>query len=120
MRTFRTKRRWALVIGATALSVLVIGTIKVSVPPHLEGQFTAQGQISQCTFKAIGRGGGEFFMSVTLDAPTTPLLRFNGSSSQRDSYEGMCDRKPVVRVTYHAVKRIIGPVRFWIDHVAEV
>ena len=112
-------KTYALIAGAVVLAVLLVGTIKIDVPPNLQGALVAQGHITHCDFQRIGRHGGEFFMGVTVDTPGTPILRFNAPNSKRGGYEAMCARKPAIRVTYHAVKRIFGPVRFWIDHVAE-
>ena len=117
MTVFRNK--YALVFAALVAAALVFGTVKLEVPPHLQGELFAQGRIEQCEFQRIGRHGGQFFMGVTLDAPGAPYLRFNAASSERDRYEAMCARKPQVRITYHAIKRLAGPVRFWILHVAE-
>ena len=111
--------KYALILVALVLVALVYGTVKLDVPPHLQGTLIAQGRIDKCEFQRIGRHGGEFFMGVTLDAPETPYLRFNAPSSERDRYEAMCARKPAVRITYHAVRRILSPVRFWIQQVTE-
>ena len=113
------RNKYALAFAALVAAALVFGTVKLKVPPHLQGQLLAQGRIEQCEFRRIGRHGDQFFMGVTLHTPGTPYLRFNAPSSERDRYEAMCARKPTVRITYHAIKRLLGPVRFWIQDVAE-
>ena len=79
----------------------------------------AQGRVTDCEFRDLGRYNSQFFMGVTLDTPSTPYLRFNGPARERKDYEAMCSRKPAVHVYYHAVKRVLGPVRFWIDRISE-
>jgi hypothetical protein len=117
MTVFRKKFAWAF--AALVAAALVFGTVKLEVPPHLRGELVAQGRIKECEFQRIGRHGGEFFMGVTLETPGSPYLRLNGPSSERATYEALCARKPVVRITYRAIKRLAGPIRFWILNVAE-
>lgn len=122
-RALYIKPRWkkyAVACAAAMAAVLAVGAIKVDVPTDLRGTLVAEGRIVHCDFQRIGRRGGEFFMGVTLDTPGVPLLRFNGPSSERSRYEAMCTRQPDVRIAYHAVKRVLGPVRFWIDDLSEV
>ncbi|MBD9480507.1 hypothetical protein [Pseudoxanthomonas sp. PXM02] len=108
-----------MIFAVVVIAILMIGAIKTDVPAHLQGSLVIQGRIVDCDFQQIGRRGGDFFMGIRLDEPAAPYLRFNGRRSERSVYEALCARKPTVRVTYHAVKRIIGPVRFWIDDVVE-
>ncbi len=113
------RKKYVLAAVAAMVGVLVIGTIKIEVPRHLQGELVAHGRITHCDFRRLGRHGGEFFMGVTIDSAGTPYLRFQGRSAEKHRYEAMCARRPAVRITYHAVKRVFGPVRFWIDRVSE-
>ena len=117
MTVFRKK--YALAFAALVAAALFFVTVKLEVPPHLQGDLVANGRIEQCEFHSIGRHGGEFFMGVELDTPGIPYLRFNGPNSERENYEALCARRPVVRITYYAIKRVAGPIRFWISNVAE-
>ena len=116
-------RRWKWLTRGGAISVailMLVSIIKVEVPANLRGPLVAHGRISHCDFQSIGLRGGEFFLGVTLDAPEAPYLRFNARISEREFYEDLCARKPTVRITYRAIKRVLGPVGFWIDRVTEV
>lgn len=106
--------------AACLLAVLVVGNIKISVPSELQGTLMAQGRIAHCDFQNIGgRHGSEFFLGITLDTPGAPYLRFSTRRAERDRYKKMCSRKPEVEIAYRAVKRVIGPVRFWIEQIEE-
>ncbi|GAB2513294.1 hypothetical protein GCM10027084_28890 [Pseudoxanthomonas sangjuensis] len=104
---------------AIALGLLAIGNIRIDAPEGLRGTLEAQGRVTNCEFRGLGRYSSQYFMGLTLDTPSTPYLRFNGPTKERKNYEAMCSRKPVVHVYYHAVKRVFGPVRFWIDRISE-
>jgi hypothetical protein len=113
------RKKYLYALGALAVGLLAIGNIKIDAPASLRGKLEAQGRITDCDFQGLGRYNSQFFMGVTLDTPGTPLLRFNGPSRERKTFEAMCSRKPAVRVYYHAIKRVLGPVRFWIDNISE-
>lgn len=101
------------------MALLFIGIIEIDVPPHLQGELATQGRISDCDFRRLVRHGGEVFVGMTIDTPGAPYLRLQARSEDREKYEAMCARRPLVRVTYHAVQRVFGPVRFWIDRIDE-
>ena len=116
MATSRWKK-YTLILAAIGAATLAIGNIRVAVPAKFQGLLVAQGRIAHCDFQRLGRHDSKFYVGITLNAPNTPLLRLNAERSERVRYETMCARKPEVRITYHAVKRVFGPVRFWINHV---
>ena len=117
MRRFRGKS-WRFWVAAGVIAMAGISVIEVEPPAHLRGVMEVHGRIAGCEFQNIS--GGDFFMGVTVDVPETPLLRFNVPRSQRADHEALCARNPEVRIRYHAVKRVFGPVRFWITSITEV
>ena len=115
--------RWKryLLVGAICLvAVLVVANTKTNVPAEPQGTLNARGRVSECDFQNIGgRHGSQFFLGITLDTPGTPYLRFNGNRAEREKYEELCSRKPEVKITYRAVQRVIGPLRFWVEQIHE-
>ena len=109
--------RNVLVLSATALALLLVGNIKIEPPSDLQGKLVTEGRIIECDFGRIR--GSSFFLGLKLDIPEAPYLRLNAKNRSRGRYEDMCRRLPRVRVDYHAVKRVVGPVRFWVSRIQE-
>ena len=107
-----------LLIGLGCLIVVGgIANIEVEAPADVRGPHVARGRLVACEFSGVS--GGNFFVGMTLDTPGLPHLRHNPPNTQRSQYEAMCQRKPQVKVTYQAKKRLVGPVRFWITDITE-
>ena len=113
------RKKLVLSCGVVAAALLFISIIEVDVPPHLRGELVTQGRVSDCDIRRIGRHGGEIFVGISLATPDAPYLRVQAPSEERDRYEALCARRPVVEITYHAVQRVYGPVRFWVDRIVE-
>lgn len=113
-----------LFLALIAISLTVIN-IEVDPPPQYRQPMFAEGRIRQCEMAGISSrkvdaaGLGKHFVGLTLDSPDTPLLRVNIPSDQLPWYESVCTRKARVRVEYTAKKRLVGPVRFWIQGIEE-
>ncbi|OOG49802.1 hypothetical protein B0E50_04220 [Rhodanobacter sp. C01] len=102
------------------IAVLSIINIKRDPPPELQGSLFAHGHIVQCNFENLSRSNNsQFFLGITLDAPSAPYLRLNPNNSERGKYESLCQRKAAVHVTYQAIQRLVGPIRFWVKDIVE-
>lgn len=113
-----------LMLAVIGIPLTVIN-IEVDPPAQYRQPMFAEGRIKSCEMagltsrKARAAGLGKHFVGLTFESPDIPLLRVNIPSDQLPWYESVCTRKARVRVEYTAKKRLVGPVRFWIQGIEE-
>ena len=105
-----------LLIVLLVAVVAFVTTIEIEPPQKYRGTMQVTGRISECTFDSLNRSS-MFFLGVKLSNPEAPYLRMNPERVDRARFERMCRDKPLVRITYKAKLRVIGPVRFWIEQI---
>jgi hypothetical protein len=115
----RAAWRYVIPVVAALAAIGAVSLIEVDVPPEFSGELRATGQIIECEFRSIGLRGGDVFVGIRLGNPAQPLLRLNAPAGDRSKYEALCTRRANVAVSYRAVQRIFGPLRFWVHELAE-
>jgi hypothetical protein len=111
---------WKLLALIVAVcGALGVVNIPVAAPVHLQGQLQVSGRLASCEFSSLGRSSRYFFVGVRLQQPSAPMIRANPELKRRREWESLCARKPVLHIYYHARKRLVGPVRFWLDRYNE-
>lgn len=103
------------VLGAA----LAIANLEVAPPDNLRGQLEVTSAVRSCEFSSLGKNSGRFFVGLRLRAEEAPVIRANPKHAERTAWEALCTRKPPLTVRYHAKKRLLGPVRFWLDSYVE-
>jgi hypothetical protein len=115
----RAAKKYAVPVGAALAAFGALSIIEIDAPPEFSGELRATGQIIECQFRSIGLRGGDVFVGIRLNSPTQPLLRLTAPAGDRSKYETLCARKANVVVSYRAVQRVFGPLRFWVHEIAE-
>jgi hypothetical protein len=98
---------------------LAIANVEVAPPDGMQGQLEVTSAVRSCEFASLGKNSGRFFVGVRLRAEEAPLIRANPKHAERPAWEALCARKPSLLIRYHAKKRLLGPVRFWLDSYVE-
>ena len=98
------------------IAVVFATTIEIDPPKEFRGTMQVNARITGCDFSPLRRSP-LFFFGVRVDDQTAPYLRMNPKKMERSRFEDICRAKAYVRITYIAKKRIIGPVRFWIQSI---
>jgi|SaaInlStandDraft_7_1057024.scaffolds.fasta_scaffold172723_1 hypothetical protein len=96
---------------------LTIANIPVELHEELKGKFEVSGKIDSCEFSSLNENSSQFFVGIKVVDDNVPVLRINPYKSERSVFEDLCERKIAIQVTYHAKKRLYGPVRYWIDTI---
>ncbi len=111
-----------ILIGSGIIGILLIGlgvsNIRVEPPLAFQGVLNESGSIRECEFKRLTKHSDKFFVGIVL-VSSEKTFRVNANHDERAYYESICNSKPVVDIQYHAVKRLMGPLRFWVDNVVE-
>jgi len=108
-----------ILLGAFVIIIggMAIGNIEVDAPIELQGTHEVTGQIMTCDFGSLTKNSSKFFLGVTLSAEEAPYLRANPLLQEKQYYKEMCNSHSLVTVIYTAKKRLIGPVRFWMQKI---
>ena len=121
--TFRQKsrvKRSLFVIAGVLAVTLAVGQIKIDPPSELQGGLHVSGKITNCEFDQMLRPSSIFFVGVSLDTAGSPYLRANPKHRERAFYESLCQGRANVNVRYRAVRRLMGPIRYWISDIAPI
>jgi hypothetical protein len=105
-----------LTIVALILGGLSIANLRVDLPEEYIGQHSIKGKIQNCEIKDLGKSSYKFFVGVSLES-SDKVYRINPEKKEKSKYEFICTSKQSVTINYHAVKRLIGPVRLWVDSI---
>ena len=103
---------FVIIIGGMA-----IGNIEVDAPIELQGTHQVTGEIMSCDFGSLTKHSSKFFLGVTLSAKDAPYLRANPLLREKQYYKKMCNSHSLVTVIYAAKKRLVGPIRFWVQEI---
>ncbi|MEN8135115.1 MAG: hypothetical protein ABFS18_06205 [Thermodesulfobacteriota bacterium] len=106
-------------IAAIVVGLLAIGNIRLEPPSELRGTLITEGKINECDFRKF-RKRMRFFVGITLDNQSSPYLRTDPLHKEKKRFKALCESKPQVRISYHAVKRLRGSISFWIDEIVEI
>lgn len=105
-----------IAVVALLLGGLGIANIRIAVPPEYQGSFEISGKILNCDFSGLSKHSSKFFVGIVLQ-DSDKIFRLNPLHRERKNYETLCENKTDVLIKYHAVKRLVGPIRFWVDSV---
>lgn len=108
-----------LAVPATIIGALAVANIPVELAEEYRGVRNVQGTIIDCDFDKLNDSNSKIYVGITLDS-SDQLFRMNPSKKKRIFYIEMCNEKPKVSIEYHAAKRLVGPVSFWINNLDEI
>ena len=103
---------FVIIIGGMA-----IGNIEVDEPIELQGTHQVTGHVMSCDFGNLTKHSSKFFLGITLSAKDAPYLRANPLLREKQYYKKVCNSNSLVTVIYAAKKRLVGPVRFWVQEI---
>jgi hypothetical protein len=112
---------WAtpvLVLGVVITVALT--SITEELPEEFKGHLSVIGDISSCEIEILQSNTSKVFVGVQLADSEIPLLRISTSRNNRSYYKNLCDNNEKVRVNYHASKKFLLPLYFWIDSIEKV
>ncbi|AWF80761.1 hypothetical protein BTJ40_08040 [Microbulbifer sp. A4B17] len=114
----KTKKNIIFSLGLVGLLLggLYLINIPMELPPEHQGIFEVTGKVESCSFRSLTKNSSKFFLGIVL-AGSEKIYRMNLKYKERYFYESLCKSKARVNIRYHAVQRLIGPIRFWVDSI---
>ncbi|GAA5446259.1 hypothetical protein Misp06_04473 [Microbulbifer sp. NBRC 101763] len=114
----KIKKNVLAIVGFVGL--LLCGGALINMPVELptehRGEFSVVGKIDSCDFKGLTRHSPKFFVGIALQ-DSEEIYRVNPLHKERKFYESICSSKSYVHIKFRAIKRLVGPIRFWVTHI---